>query len=62
MIAPEDGDGLVRPLGFFPSADEPKDVVEKIASAIKGKDFCRQMPVPPVRYRVSLQVGMVLRR
>lgn len=39
MIAPEDGDGLVRPLGFFPSADEPKDVVNKIASAIKSKDF-----------------------
>lgn len=39
MIAPEDGDGLVRPLGFFPSADEPKDVVEKIALAIKVKDF-----------------------
>ncbi|WVQ84576.1 hypothetical protein IAT38_006730 [Cryptococcus sp. DSM 104549] len=39
MIAAEDGDKLSVPLGFYPSQDEPKDVVEKIEAAIKDKPF-----------------------
>lgn len=39
MIASEDGDDLALPLGFYPSADEPKDVADKISAAIKAKDF-----------------------
>jgi hypothetical protein len=41
MIAPEDGDNLAVPLGFYPSHDEPKDVVEKI-SAINKEKFGQQ--------------------
>lgn len=37
MIVPEDGDNLAVPLGFYPSKDEPKDVVEKIEKANKEK-------------------------
>ncbi|WWC72145.1 uncharacterized protein I206_106105 [Kwoniella pini CBS 10737] len=36
MIAVEDGDNLTVPLGFYPSKDEPTDVVEKIQQAIKA--------------------------
>nr|XP_019001294.1 uncharacterized protein I203_05999 [Kwoniella mangroviensis CBS 8507]OCF64755.1 hypothetical protein I203_05999 [Kwoniella mangroviensis CBS 8507] len=39
MIAPEDGENLTVPFGFYPSMDEPKDVVEKIEEAIKSKPF-----------------------
>lgn len=37
MIAPEDGDNLAVPLGFYPSHDEPKDVVEKISKVNEDK-------------------------
>jgi len=37
MIAKEDGDNLKQPLGFYPSADEPKDVIEYIAGVNKTK-------------------------
>lgn len=37
MIAPEDGDNLTVPLGFYPSKDEPKDVVDKISKVDKEK-------------------------
>ena len=39
MIAAEDGDNLSVPLGFYPSMDEPKDVVERISKSIKAKSF-----------------------
>lgn len=39
MIAPEDGANLKVPLGFFPSVDEPKEVIEKIKEAMDGKDW-----------------------
>lgn len=39
MIAAEDGANLKVPLGFFPSVDEPKEVIEKIKEAMDGKDF-----------------------
>ncbi|OWZ64214.1 hypothetical protein AYX14_06543 [Cryptococcus neoformans] len=39
MIAPEDGEKLSVPLGFYPSHDEPKDVVEKIVNDFKSKPF-----------------------
>ena len=42
MIVPEDGDNLSVPLGFYPSHDEPKDVVDKIKTAMDGKDFVKQ--------------------
>nr|XP_018261033.1 uncharacterized protein I303_06750 [Kwoniella dejecticola CBS 10117]OBR83191.1 hypothetical protein I303_06750 [Kwoniella dejecticola CBS 10117] len=34
MIAPEDGNELTVPLGFYPSKDEPRDVVDKIKEAL----------------------------
>jgi len=37
MIAPEDGDNLAVPLGFYPSHDEPKDVVAKISKVNEEK-------------------------
>ena len=37
MIAPEDGENLSVPLGFYPSHDEPKDIVEKIQALNKDK-------------------------
>ena len=39
MIAPEDGENLDCPLGFYPSHDESKDVVEQIDAAMKTKSF-----------------------
>ena len=42
MIAPEEGDNLSVPLGFYPSQDEPKDVVDKIEHSMQGKDFSEQ--------------------
>ncbi|WVW86290.1 hypothetical protein I302_108332 [Kwoniella bestiolae CBS 10118] len=39
MIAPEDGENLTVPFGFYPSMDEPKNVVEKIQKDIEGKPF-----------------------
>ncbi|RSH91368.1 hypothetical protein EHS25_009667 [Saitozyma podzolica] len=39
MIAGEDGDDLSVPLGFYPSMDEPKDVVRRIHEAMQGKPF-----------------------
>ncbi|TYJ54040.1 hypothetical protein B9479_005304 [Cryptococcus floricola] len=39
MIAPEDGEKLSAPLGFYPSHDEPKDVVDKIVKGFKSKPF-----------------------
>lgn len=42
MIANEDGDKLARPLGFFPSKDEPKDVVDHIVAAMKSKPFAKE--------------------
>lgn len=39
MIAPEDGEKLSVPLGFYPSHDEPKDVIEKIVNDFKSKPF-----------------------
>ena len=38
MIAAEDGENLKIPLGFYPSMDEPIDVVKKIHSATKGNE------------------------
>lgn len=38
-IAPEDGSNLKTPLGFFPSVDEPKEVIEKIKEAMDGKEW-----------------------
>jgi hypothetical protein len=37
MIAPEDGDNLAVPLGFYPSRDEPKDVVQNIQAVNKDR-------------------------
>jgi hypothetical protein len=42
MIANGDGDKLSRPLGFFPSKDEPAEVVKHIAAAMKSKPFADQ--------------------
>ena len=39
MISPDDGNNLDVPLGFFPSMDESKDVVEKIHEAMMSKPF-----------------------
>lgn len=39
MIAPEDGTNLKAPLGFFPSVDEPKEVIEKIKEAMDTKEW-----------------------
>jgi dienelactone hydrolase len=39
MIAPEDGENLKVPLGFFPSVDEPKDVIQQIKVAMDKKDW-----------------------
>lgn len=39
MIANEDGDKLSRPLAFYPSMDEPKDVVKHISEQMKKKPF-----------------------
>jgi hypothetical protein len=39
MIAAEDGANLKAPLGFFPSVDEPKDVIEKIKEAMDDKEW-----------------------
>ncbi len=37
MIAPEDGENLAVPLGFYPSKDEPKDVVDQIKASNEKK-------------------------
>jgi hypothetical protein len=42
MITPEDGNNLSVPLGFYPSADEPKDVVADIQSAMARKPFAAE--------------------
>lgn len=42
MIANEDGDALKRPFAFYPSKDEPADVVQHIAAAIKDKPFAKE--------------------
>ena len=42
MIAPEDGENLSAPLGFYPSHDEAKDGVEKIDAAMKAKPFAEK--------------------
>ncbi|WVR07551.1 hypothetical protein IAU60_004593 [Kwoniella sp. DSM 27419] len=42
MIASEDGQELAVPLGFYPSADEPKDVVADIAKALENKPFAKK--------------------
>ena len=39
MIAAEDGANLKVPLGFFPSVDEPKDVIQDIKVAMDQKDW-----------------------
>ncbi|KAL7419172.1 hypothetical protein Q5752_006008 [Cryptotrichosporon argae] len=39
MIAPEDGDKLERPLAFYPSHDELKEVVEHIEKQLIEKPF-----------------------
>jgi len=39
MLSPEDGDTIAVPLGFYPSMDEPKDVVEKIHKAVEEGEF-----------------------
>lgn len=39
MIANADGDNLARPLAFYPSKDEPNDVVEHIVTSIHQKAF-----------------------
>ncbi|WOO76984.1 putative AIM2 family protein [Vanrija pseudolonga] len=42
MIAVDDGKHLDRPLAFFPSKDEPKDVIDSIVSAMQHKKFEEQ--------------------
>ncbi|ORX35390.1 hypothetical protein BD324DRAFT_582039, partial [Kockovaella imperatae] len=42
LIAPEDGDNLAAPLGFYPSHDEPKEAVEKIEAAMEIKEFVKK--------------------
>ena len=42
MIAPEDGEQLSTPLGFYPSHDEAKDVVEKIKGSMDSKSFAKK--------------------
>lgn len=39
MIASEDGANLKVPLGFFPSIDEPKEVIQEIKGAMDKKDW-----------------------
>lgn len=39
MIAPEDGQNLKVPLGFFPSVDEPKEVIQEIKVAMDKKEW-----------------------
>lgn len=39
MIAPEDGQNLKVPLGFFPSVDEPKEVIQEIKVAMDQKEW-----------------------
>lgn len=39
MIASEDGANLKVPLGFFPSIDEPKEVIQEIKVAMDKKDW-----------------------
>ncbi|CAK9785601.1 unnamed protein product [Cutaneotrichosporon oleaginosum] len=42
MIANEDGDNLARPFAFYPSKDEPGDVVKYIAAKLKEKPFAKE--------------------
>lgn len=42
MIANEDGDNLQRPFAFYPSKDEPIDVVKYISGKMKEKPFAKQ--------------------
>lgn len=39
MIASEDGQNLKVPLGFFPSVDEPKEVIQEIKVAMDQKQW-----------------------
>ncbi len=39
MISPSDGQNLSVPLAFYPSVDEPRDVVESIRKDMLGKEF-----------------------
>lgn len=39
MIAAEDGGSLEVPLGFFPSVDEPKEVIQEIKVAMDKKEW-----------------------
>ena len=39
MIAAEDGSNLKVPLGFFPSVDEPKEVIQEVKVAMDQKDW-----------------------
>jgi hypothetical protein len=39
MIAPEDGQNLKVPLGFFPSVDEPKEVIQSIKEEMDKKEW-----------------------
>ncbi|BEI89633.1 uncharacterized protein CcaverHIS019_0209950 [Cutaneotrichosporon cavernicola] len=42
MITDEDGDNLARPLGFYPSKDEPTEPVNYIAAKMKEKPFAKE--------------------
>ncbi|KAL1413288.1 hypothetical protein Q8F55_001044 [Vanrija albida] len=42
VIVVDDGKHLHRPLAFFPSKDEPKDVIDSIVGAMQGKKFEEQ--------------------
>jgi hypothetical protein len=39
MIASEDGSNLSVPLGFFPSVDEPKEVIGSIKEEMDKKQW-----------------------
>jgi hypothetical protein len=42
MIAPEDGSNLKVPLAFFPSVDEPKEVIQNIKEAMDSKEWSKE--------------------
>lgn len=41
MLTPEDGDNLVKPLGFYPSKDEPEAPVMHIKKVLEEKPFAK---------------------
>ena len=64
MIASEDGANLKVPLGFFPSIDEPKEVIQEIKVAMDKKDWSGKNDYHyyDTVYVLYLIVNMLMRR